>query len=323
MSYSIMYNWAFIRSNEGITPVVLMGDNNVTERHWYGNRWGERRARDWDCFRNLIGVSEQEFLDDLNSMTGGPYQEHWMRNSKWVDDAAMMRWGKKAVQEAAPIEDILNLNRRNSVQCYLSVWDTEFNHSYENRQNIKTTEELDAWIRKCKEIIGNSNEIPKKSFYPVIDWGMEYIRRPSPQANSLTRPASVIIKHKGRYLADIRRGEHGDGSSSHWSRDIKKAKVFTYEEALGLQRDPDLCGVVQGNLLNAKAKDYPYDAVIRMENKAKSLFHCYVSKNTARRVSWCYEPDNAIKYKNQKAAEKAAVRLRSRFLGWEFTVEII
>lgn len=68
---------------------------------------------------------------------------------------------------------------------------------------------------------------------------------------------------------------------------------------------------------------YPYDAVIRMENKAKSLFHCYVSKNTARRVSWCYEPDNAIKYKNQKAAEKAAVRLRSRFLGWEFTVEII
>lgn len=152
---------------------------------------------------------------------------------------------------------------------------------------------------------------------------MENIRRPSPQANSLNRPASVIIKHKGRYLADIRRGEHGDGSSSHWSRDIKKAKVFTYEEALGLQRDPDLCGVVQGNLLNAKAKDYPYDAVIRMENKAKSLFHCYVSKNTARRVSWCYEPDNAIKYKNQKAAEKAAVRLRSRFLGWEFTVETI
>ena len=66
MSYSLMYNWQFLKSEEGITPVVLMGDNNVTTSTWMGNHWGEKRARSWYCIFGYLGVSEELFMDTLS-----------------------------------------------------------------------------------------------------------------------------------------------------------------------------------------------------------------------------------------------------------------
>ena len=70
MSYSILYNWQFLKSAEGITPVILIGDNNVTTRVWMGNHWGERRARGWACLFNVAGVSEEKFMSEIKNMTG-------------------------------------------------------------------------------------------------------------------------------------------------------------------------------------------------------------------------------------------------------------
>ena len=82
MSYEIMYNWQFLRSAEGLTPVVLMGSSNVTEASWSrANRRTERRARDWFCLFNMLGVTDDEFLAQIKSMTGGEYQEHWKQNA--------------------------------------------------------------------------------------------------------------------------------------------------------------------------------------------------------------------------------------------------
>ena len=95
MSYSILYNWQFLKSAEGITPVILIGDNNVTTRVWMGNHWGERRAREWSCLFNFIGVSEEKFMNEIMNMTGKAYQEHWVRNGKWVDEITPLLNGRK------------------------------------------------------------------------------------------------------------------------------------------------------------------------------------------------------------------------------------
>ena len=112
MSYEIMYNWQFLRSAEGLTPVVLIGSSNVTEASWSrANRRTERRARDWFCLFNMLGVTDDEFLAQIKSMTGGEYQEHWKQNGKWVNDATLVRWAQQNVKNAASIEDVLLLNR--------------------------------------------------------------------------------------------------------------------------------------------------------------------------------------------------------------------
>lgn len=121
MSYEIMYNWQFLRSAEGLTPVVLMGSSNVTEESWSrANRRTERRARDWFCLFNMLGVTDDEFLAQIKSMTGGEYQEHWKQNGKWVNDATLVRWGQQNVKNAARDEDIILKNSRYCInpRCY-------------------------------------------------------------------------------------------------------------------------------------------------------------------------------------------------------------
>lgn len=122
MSYAILYNWQFIRSQEGLTPVILMGDNNLVENVWMGNHWGERCVRDWSCLFNLIGVSDEEFMSAIQRMTGKTYQEHWKRSGKWVDDKALINWAKNACKNATSIEEIKNENWNVSVDALLSVW---------------------------------------------------------------------------------------------------------------------------------------------------------------------------------------------------------
>lgn len=95
MSYEILYDTQFIRSKSGITPAILSGSNNCTEVNWTlsGRRY-ERGERGWWVLFNRVGVSEEDFMANIQKMTGGAYQEHWKSRGKWVDDAGLVRWAK-------------------------------------------------------------------------------------------------------------------------------------------------------------------------------------------------------------------------------------
>lgn len=77
MSYEILYDTQFIRSKSGITPAILSGSNNCTEVNWTlsGRRY-ERGERGWWVLFNRVGVSEEDFMANIQKMTGGAYQEH-------------------------------------------------------------------------------------------------------------------------------------------------------------------------------------------------------------------------------------------------------
>lgn len=291
MSYTIEYEHQFIRSNAGITPCWLAGDNNVTEMTSGGR---ERRARDWSVFHNLLGVTQEEILKAIEPFLGG-YGEHWMRNGKWVDDDALIRWVKSNCKKAMTIEEILKANCLRSITCYLSVWK---GNSWEQRQNsvyVHSDEEFDKWVAEAKECIRTKAD--DERIYPVIDFVREKLMHVTPVLSE-----KVVLRYGDTYLSAV-----FDGQTS-WAKDIKKALVFTREECEELRRTHTNGWIRQAKPVNANAQSKPYDAVLRFEDG-----QCegrYISRIGRKNIYCTYSIANAHHYPDIATAERTIAHIR-------------
>jgi len=209
MSYTIEYNRQFLRSQRGITPVWLSGSNNVWEPGLYGR---DRRYRDWSCFMNLLGVSEAEIMESVQSMCGGPYQEHWQSGGKWVDDAGIIRWAKTGIRSACTVEELMSQNRWSSISACLYVWTRDLKESMELYSLIDSTEALDAFIDKARARI--ASKAPGESIYPHIVFPDEQFQKPYAVERTAPRPGDTALQitdgeHSGAYI-------HKITSRSYW-----------------------------------------------------------------------------------------------------------
>lgn len=312
MSYAILYNWQFIRSQEGLTPVILMGDNNLVENVWMGNHWGERCVRDWSCLFNLIGVSDEEFMSAIQRMTGKTYQEHWKRSGKWVDDKALINWAKNACKNATSIEEIKDENWNVSVDALLSVW-KENENSKMLEKSIDSTAALDEWIHEAKKVCAELRNTGH-SVYPIIKYGREDITRHSARAKHT--PEKVVVKSSYGYLVDYKESEYDNSiSSSHWRTLIKEALVMEYDKAIELEKKFRYSRT-KVRLVSAEAKAAPYDAVIRAvrrdDQDGLAAHFYYVSKVTGSATRFVSSISSAKRYSNMSAATASAARLNAR-----------
>lgn len=312
MSYAILYNWQFIRSQEGLTPVILMGDNNLTESVWMGNHWGERCVRDWSCLFNMIGVSDEEFMSAIQGMTGKTYQEHWKRSGKWVDDKALVNWAKNACKNAASIEEIKDENWNISIDALLSVW-KEHENSKMLEKSIDSTAALDEWICEVKKMSAELRNTGH-AVYPIIKFGREDITRHSARAKHT--PKKVVIKSSYGYLVDYEESEYDNSiSSSHWRHVIKEAMVMDYDKAVELQKKFRYSRT-KVRLVSANAKDAPYDAVIRAvqrnDKDGLAAHFYYVSKVTGSATRFVSGISNAKRYRDMNSAAASAAKLTTR-----------
>lgn len=292
MSYTIEYDHQFIRSASGITPCWLCGDNNVTEMTFRGR---ERRARDWSIFHNLLGTTEEDILKSIEPTLGG-YGEHWQRNGKWVDDAALIRWVKTNCKNAMTIEEILRTNAMSSITCYLSVWKGNSWAVRENLTYVRSSEEFDAWVTTAKERIRTKAD--DERIYPVVDFIREKLTHTKP-----ILAENVVLRKGNAYLAELK-----DGYIS-WDKDIKKAMVFTREECEELRRTHTNSWVRTAKPINANAQTRPYDAVLRFEDG--SYEGRYISRITKSKVYYAYDINNAHHYPDIATAERTLARIRS------------
>lgn len=307
MSYSIMYESQFIRSSSGITPVVLMGDNNV----WEGHGKYERRARDWGCFCNLLGVSETALVEKVKSFTGGPYQEHWKTtNGQWVNDSGLMRWANKNIKNAMTVEEILTANHMSFITCRLVIWN-ENKRNEEMRGWIHNTQELDEWISKAKERMKDASVKENLSFYPIVSFSSEKLVHKTD-----IKAETVILKRGQSYLSQITE------ASNEWTHNIKNAMVFTKEEAIALQQKYTGGWIPKAQLVDAKAKDAPYDTVIKMvrENDGRTL---YVRKVTSTRIVQSFNIEGAKRYRDFASALKAVSKLQKKFTNWTIEAQTL
>lgn len=203
MSYTIEYNKQFLRSKRGITPVWLSGSNNLWEPRAYGR---ERRCRDWNCFMNLLGASESEIMESVQSMCGGPYQEHWQSGGKWVDDAGIIRWAKNGIRSACTVEELMSQNWWSSIPAHLHVWTRDLKDSIELYSRIDSTAALDAFIDKARERI--TSKAPGESIYPHIVFPEEQFHKPYTVERAAPRPGDTALQitdgdHIGAYIHKI------------------------------------------------------------------------------------------------------------------------
>jgi len=293
MSYAIEYARQFVRSEEGITPCWLAGDNNLTE----GSGRYERRVRSWSCFGNFVGATEAEIAEWAKSMLDGSYQEHWKRHNKWVDDKGLMNWVRSGIKSAAGIEAILQINPvcGGAVWCSADVWHG-FDHTVELRARINTTVDFDDWIRQYRSLVKNSSE-KKAEVYPRIDFGTEKIRHP------ITEPDNVRIyfKRKNMYLTEL------SDSASRWSFNVDEALAFSYDEAVGFIQSNRF--LFDASLVKAPSTEGPR-AVIRITEGACA--GNYVGRITPRRIHTTSKKC-AYKYVSPKAAQQTLERMLKKY----------
>lgn len=302
MSYTIEYDRQFIRSNTGFTPLWLAGDNNVyvSER---------KRAREWCVFGNLLGVSEQEMLAFIEPMLGG-YNQHWMKNGKWVTDDGLKRWIQNGCKSAATIEEVLKANRMRCLRCSLHVYPKKdathdgFTCEEHLKVGVSTTEEFDQWIANAKTAISGF-KAQGATVYPYVQiYYAEKLNHPGKQTDA----ERVLVKQKRMYLV-----EPPTPSGSNWSSDIRKAWVFTREEADRMKADAGPYGyIAEAKLIDASAKDRPFNAVIRFADGPNAGM--YVQQFTGRRARLAYNIEYAHHYPDTKAAERAMKTAQPKFL---------
>lgn len=294
MGYGIMYNSVFIKSNEGITPVVLYGESNVYDVVTHGQR--ARRFRSWSCFQGLIGSSVDELMKTAAFLVEkNPCQEHWKANGKWVDDAGIVQWIQNGVKRAATLENILNHNGHPNVTCFVSCWD---NGNYYRREMyiISTTEELDAWIHCAREVMQDAEQ-NRYSAQPVIEFLTENVKKPRairPDENKI-----VLIKKNGVYLSKI------NNDSLMWDRRIKNAMNFTQKQAMEIIAKYLQTGMAI--LVDAKNQRYPYDTIIAVRDTLGGISYVVAASVCAVKTSDSIE--NAKRYRDKTAAEEALKRV--------------
>lgn len=310
MSYTIEYSNQFIRSELGITPCWLCGDNNVTEYHWVGGRRVERCTRDWCVFCNMLAASEDEIMTKLKSFCGGPYQEHWKRGGKYLDDAAILRWGKNGCGNAVPIEEVLYANHINSVRCYLSVWTKDLSNTTELAVSVSTTKELDDWILAVRQYV---SEHPEDHIYPAIDFPRDGFVRARPEDKEKSGDDLVILKHGKDYVTAIEKRD-GKVSGISYCRDPKQAKVMTRSEAF------QIAGGCFRNLriVSAAIKDKPYNVVIRFGAGAGVAGNYFVS-SSSRGFKHTWD----VRYAKHFPDEAAAKRVLTRFASYAPEIVIL
>lgn len=292
MSYAIEYARQFIRSQEGITPCWLVGDNNVTE----GRGRYERRVRNWSCFCNFLGATEDEILARVQPWLG-EYQQHWKRNGKWVSDKGLLNWIKSGIKSAASVEDILKRNPAccGAIRCSAHVW-RGFNHTTELEYYIHTTSEFDEWIRRYRALKDQLSR-EKVEIYPKVDFGTEYIRHPV----SASDDDRFYLRKNKRYLTKLTDNE------VCWRGDVNFALTFSYNEATNLLREN--CFLANASLVKVPKEQGPR-AIIQITEGHGAGSYVYELTSWRLRIS---NKEAARQYSSHKTARAALKRILERY----------
>lgn len=106
MSYTIIYDKKFVKTEKGIIPIVLAGSNNC---YMVNHRGQEVRSREWGPFRFAqVPMSAEDIMAEVNGMVPSTYNEHFVYNSKWVDDKGFVSFFESGIKNAMTLEEILD-----------------------------------------------------------------------------------------------------------------------------------------------------------------------------------------------------------------------
>lgn len=296
MSYTIEYDRQFIKSDLGITPLWLCGDNNVT----VGRGKYEKRDRSWHVFCNMLACTQEELLAAVEAWKGGPYQEHWRKNGKWVNDDALSRWVVNGCRNAATIEDVRAVNTLGSIKCCLHDFSGGGFAKETHVSWVSTTEELDAWIREVKPLVKPGEVFPIIS----LNWDqpVKHISRSTGNEDD-----KVCIKRGRSYLVKMDKVK----LSISWSSNIADGPlVMTRKEAEDLLANFFPKFRENPRIVSAKVLENPHNVVLVMSGRGMDCV--YVCALTSRGVSYTTSAIAAKKYASIESARRTIAKIKER-----------
>ena len=292
MSYTIEYDKIFLKSGAGYTPLWLAGDSNCYE----GSGRNQRRVRDWSVFMSQLGVTEEKLMERIQPLLGGPYQEHWQRRGKWVDDKGLVTWVKNGCKNAVSIEQLIEANRFGAIKCcVMESYMKMSSFSY-----IHTTDELDDWIKAAKEEIAAG-----KDFYPriTLNYGEPVRHLSKPKAQD-----ELVVVKDGKYFVS----ERSPGSIST-SKNRREAMIFSVDDAKEILRDFPKCKIVSASVLDA-----PCNIIVEVDD-GSGIPNYLVGFPGPYKVRYTASIKGAKRYSTKAAAEKAAQTAKRRYPEWRYS----
>lgn len=296
MGYTIEYCRVFIRSQSGITPVILDGASNA-----YDTFPNLRRERRWKCFMDLFGVSEEELMKVAHDIAKSKDSILWYRNGREYRCSDIIRWMRDGISSADTLENILWENRLRSVFCYVAYQEgTNFVKLLE--QSCFDTESFDAWIKEAKQKI--EELYPEHRCFPIIRFWSENIHA---RPKILRSGKPIIIKYGlESYVSKIDVDADGNAVGISFSKDIKKAIRFENGDCV-----PDLRAFDGLRYLYAERQEKPFNAVLKITSGRCSGM--YVSKRIGRRLYQSTIKENAKRYPDWEAALGAKKDIEAKF----------
>lgn len=152
MSHEIVYAREFMKTSDSrIIPLVLSGSNNCWEPT-YGKHW--RRCRSW--FPLLIksgenpAIEPEKLMERVSSCIPSTYQQHFVRNGKWVDDAAFVRFFENGIKKAKTLEELKDeCLSSTSLEGTIYYYDDADNICTLHSARIADSAELDTFLMEA------------------------------------------------------------------------------------------------------------------------------------------------------------------------------
>ena len=292
MGFTVQYCRVFIRSGCGITPLVLMGDNNS-----YDVGYPKRRERRWCCYHDYLGASENELKQYAADVAKAPDLTIWYHKGREFSGADLPRWMKQGIEAADTLEHILQYNGLRNVFCYIYYQNGE--DICELEQHCSTTEEFDSWIVQAKAKI-NSGE---QHYYPVVEFGVENIRLRPP----ILASGKPLIIRRGHddYVTKVEYAEDGRVTGLVFIQDIKKALRFENGNSV-----PDLHAFRGLQYIYAEQQDKPYNVLLKITSGRNIGF--FVGRRFRSKIRVETQP-YAKRYADLESALKAKADIESKF----------
>lgn len=287
MSYDIVYDSFAIKSRSGYTICLLCGSNNVWEQSLLSKK--QKRARDWSIWNNLLGFSGEAITKKFAASCGGVYQEHFKKNGKWIDDAALMRLINNMLKHAMTLEEAIQANGINGgveAFCYFSK-QSAYNQFH---VFLKSTEELDNWIGEVKQYV-NENASNGDYLLTSIRWNFNNmpIKKATKGVKDVVGP--VVLKYKQKYVCEITQ------TSMSCCPNYKEALEFP-DMKTAIDSVPN-CWKSDVRAVSATAiKEKNY--VIRVTNNLNTFYR----KRSSRHIYQSYSLESAAHYRTEKEAQK-------------------
>lgn len=173
MSYEILYNKQFLKTQEGkYIPIILSGSNNCYQVQWNGK---ERRSRKWSICNMphwcnyKIDFTEEELLKEQEQWLDR--EQFYVVNGKYVNGKQWYNLVKNAIKNAKTIEELDQYDRP---VAYLHIWKNDNGKSFDShtdRIKLNNSQDLQDFIKMYNERLKEKQN--NEAIYPVIDFRVE------------------------------------------------------------------------------------------------------------------------------------------------------